>query len=545
MSRYVTYRIWFIGLLSIISTACSVTDDPDNIQPGIITLDACDITRTEAVIGAEIHNRGKGKLSFIRFRYGRDKNMESTTSDLPFEKSKVEVKINGLIAGETYYYCAEGGKDNALIRSEIKSFKTEPNRIPSVSNGTVLSSGPVGAIVGFEIREDGGSALLSAGCIVTDKSNGETRIVLCKDENPHEGQQIVNIVNLATDRGYIFTPFATNSIGENHGERIEFTTEDAVVLKNPGDLEALFGCGNIDLETLKIAGGLNGDDFRFIRQILKAPLLSGQTEIKSFVRNVDLTNADVVEGGNTYDGRHYTENNILTSGLFSDCTQLQTIRLPESAKALLRDAFSNSAIRTLRISSGISKVEPSSGCRNLEKIEVSEANKDFCCVNGVLMNITKTSILWIPMANKGVFDVPAGVETIGMNVFRGSGFSSILLPSTLKNIGSGAFSDAMIGSIVIPDLVEMIPEGLFQQSVHLETITLGKSVNYISDYAFDGCGVKKMILKAEVPPYVDKYAFTSRSGNLTDQCVLCVPETSLGIYRNHSQWGRFKIILSL
>lgn len=50
--------------------ACSSDEAPDNFEPRLVTGEASDITRTEAVIAGEVVLQGSTDMPELRFRYG-------------------------------------------------------------------------------------------------------------------------------------------------------------------------------------------------------------------------------------------------------------------------------------------------------------------------------------------------------------------------------------------------------------------------------------------------------------------------------------------
>ena len=100
------------------------------------------------------------------------------------------------------------------MRSQTISFTTLPNEKPVVSPPVALSTGPIGIIVEFEIVEDGGEPVLTAGCDVTDASTLETVRIHLSEDCLTLGKHRLHITGLVPMTGYVITPFASNSLGE-------------------------------------------------------------------------------------------------------------------------------------------------------------------------------------------------------------------------------------------------------------------------------------------------------------------------------------------
>jgi len=536
--------IYLLALFSAtITTACSDTEDPINIEPEITVSEATDITRTGAVLNAKITTKGTGTLSYIRFRYGETEDMNLVSPSLSVESGDESLRIENLKPGTTYHYCAEGGNNSAVIKSQTLTFTTIPNNPPSVSAAIPMSSGPVGLIVGFEITDDGGELITEAGLEVKNSATGEILIRLLPEKPVTTGEHCLYVKVPPTKIQYIITPFASNSLGKSTGESISFTPGDAVVLESPGVLSTLLGTNRIPFDNLVITGPLNGDDFRFLRRMLRAPLLPGESEVECTASAIDLSDAVIVEGGSTYDGSRFTIHATLSTGLFSDCKLLTDIKLPVTATAVLRDAFAGcTGLRSLTIPANITLFQTSSGCDALEEIKVSDANSSFRSLDGVLLNGDMTELLWFPIAKKGHYSLPASIKSIGENAFRGTHISSLSFPDDLNSIGRGALSSTMLKEVTLPDKIVNVPEALFQNSTYLSTVALGAETAYIGSYAFSGCVPAHIHIKAFFPPFVSENAFGLDPTDLFDKCTLHVPSGAAAAYRRHREWGFFKNI---
>lgn len=527
-------------LTAMITSGCSDTEGPANIEPEITVEPASDIGRTEATLEARITTKGTGSLSFLRFRYGETEEMSIKSADLSVASDKISLKIENLKPGTTYYYCAEGGSATAVIKSQTLSFKTVSNDPPSVSAAVSMSSGPIGLIVGFSISDDGGEPLTEAGCEVLNPVTGEITTHPLPSNALHTGEHTLYVSLPRIKCDYVITPFATNSIGKTTGEPVVFIPGDAVLLESPGLLSTLLGKGAITFDNLAIAGPMDGDDFRFLRRMLRAPLLPGESEIESSASTIDISDAVIVEGGATYDGSRFTVANTISTGLFADCRLLTGIKLPVTASAMMRDAFAHcTALRALTVPANVATLQTSSGCEALEEINVSEANPHFRSLDGVLFDSEMTEILWFPVAKEGHYSLPASVLAIGENAFSGTRISSISFPDDFKAIGRGALSSTMLQEVTLPENLVNIPESLFQNSTMLSTVRIGTEAAYIGSYAFSGCTPSHIYIKAFFPPFVAENAFGTNPTDMFGKCTLHVSPGASAAYKRHREWGKF------
>lgn len=543
IQRHSDYILSALILLLILAfSSCSKNEEPINLEPVLTTLEASDITRTEATVSVNIETRGTGKLSYVRFLFGQSEDMNQSSADIVPESEIINFRLERLKPGTTYYFCAEGGNGAAVLKSEMMTFRTVSNDRPTMGGTIPLSSGPLGVIVEFEILDDGGESMLEAGCHIKETGSENIDSFLLPGNELTVGMHQIYIGGLKSGHKYVITPFASNSIGETPGTPLEFVTPETVTLTEPGNLSTILGSESINLKELTFAGKMNGDDFKFLRKLLGASALPGETIIKSSVEEIDISNIEIMEGGDSYDGSRYTQQGVISTGLFSGCVQLKEIALPMSATRIERNSFSGCcSLSVLTIPASISECMPSDDCVSLEYISVSQANKNYTGIEGVLLNGDASEILWFPLAKEGSFSIPPTVKAIGENAFRGTHIKVLTLPSGLKKIGRGAFSDSSLEDIALPDDMTNVQEGIFQSCSNLKVVRLGSRTEYVGSYAFDGCNLQDMFITADYPPYLATDAFPDNMDFYTN-CVLHVPSSSIDIYRNHSKWGKFKAI---
>lgn len=522
-------------LLATLLWACSV--EPDNLEPDLLIEDVYGVTRTEASVKFHVQKHGPVDLKYMILYYGEPGEVVAGLPVSDLAGSYHSMTLEDLRAGTTYECYVEGGTTTATIRSEKIHFTTVPNDIPSVSAPYTLSTGPIGMIVAFDIIDDGGEQMQAAGCQVTDHSTGLTMSFAVPENELTVGSHRFNITGLTTDTRYTITSFASNSIGLTQSQPLDITTINSIVLTDAGTLPLLFEKGSlVEFERLTIAGKMNGDDFRFIRNLV--------SDDGSTVTELDLTGVDIVSGGDSYDGQRYTEDNVITTGLFSNCLGLKEILLPASATRLDRDALAAcTSLKELLIPAGIRTLLPSAGCCALESITVSSANTAYASADGVLFNNAISNILWFPLGKKGYYQLPATVTTIGENAFYGTSITGLVIPESVAKISRGAFAGSALETVTFPNNLTNIPEAIFQNCSSLTTVYLGSHTELIANYAFDGTALKDLFLSATVPPYTMPEAFYNRAFSLFTDCTLYVPQGCKTKYRNHKQWGQFNNIV--
>ncbi|MBD5304599.1 MAG: leucine-rich repeat protein [Bacteroides sp.] len=523
---------------------CSNADTPTSLEPSMEIMDATEITRTSAKISVRLENPGSATLSYLRFCYGTADKIDMVTGNLDTDRALISYELTNLIPGTTYQYYAEAGTSSAYLRTETTYFSTLPNEKPRVSKVEILSSGPTGVVVEFAIEDDGGENILEAGCNVMETGDTQSRRFVLPKDQLSQGTHHLYITGLKLNTQYHITPFATNRSGESTGETTSYTTASGIFLQEAGILSSLFGNEPVLMKSLTISGNLNGDDFRFLRLLVGAPLLSGENALRSDVEALDLTDANIVSGGGTYDGSRYTESAVATPGLFADCTRLKNITLPNSLIAIQRDAFARSSqLSDLSIPMNVYELSPSADCVNLSTIDVAKANPYFSSIDGVLFNKDATEILWFPLGKTGHYSLPSSITTIGERAFAGTHITSLSIPESVTDIRRGAFAGSALEEIELPDNITNISEGMFQDCSSLQCVKLGNGVEFIGNYVFDGTTLTSLYIGATLPPYASADAFVNNSYALLENCTLYVPKGCRAIYRNNMQWKQFKRIV--
>ena len=511
---------------------------PDNLEPIIEIYPATDVTRTEATVTARVQTRGSG-LSYISFHYGEEGSVDRERPVTDLSSETPTLRLTNLKPGTTYICYVEGGTATAVLRSPDITFTTEPNDIPKVTTPVALSTGPTGIIVAFDIVDDGGEPLLQAGCEVTNYTTLESQRFYLADKELTQGSHHLTIGGLNLLTRYLITPFASNSAGEATGEPLDYTTRNSIVIEQAGQLAALLNFGkDLTLSELPIAGPMNGDDFKFLRQLLGSPARTDHAVSRA--ASVDMTDVRIVEGGGPYDDSRFTVADELTTGIFADCRNLQNILLPSRATKIARDAFANCiSLKKLIVPAEVSELLPSAGCTALEAIEVSPANQFFTAVDGVLLNADGSEILWFPIAKTGEYRLPETILSIGENAFYGTNISTLYIPSSVTTINRGAFAGSALTEITLPDNLTNVSEGMFQNCTGLSSVHLGSGTEFVGNYTFDGTALRDLYVGATVPPFVSDRAFVNQSASITDNCVLHVPRGTKAAYRNNLKWGRF------
>ena len=154
--------------------------------------------------------------------------------------------------------------------------------------------------------------------------------------------------------------------------------------------------------------------------------------------------------------------------------------MPETVEVIKDGAFFGSAkLSGITLSKKLSEIENGalSDIISLKKIECAEDNSFFTSNGGVLYNKNKTSLIVCPTGSVGVFNIPAGVKTVGSYAFKNcTELSDVYIPLSVTTIEKYAFygTDG-IGTIILPP-----------------------DVKVVGDYAFDKCSNLRVFAPSEI-----------------------------------------------
>jgi hypothetical protein len=214
---------------------------------------------------------------------------------------------------------------------------------------------------------------------------------------------------------------------------------------------------------------------------------------------------------------------------FEGCSSLGSINLPETLEEIGEQAFFGcSSLKQLFIPKNFvrfGKDENNTywsfiyGCTSLTSIVVDKDNhvfdsRDNC--NAIIETACNTLV-----AGCITTTIPEGIITIGSWAFGGfKDLTSISLPNSLNRIEQAAFNGSGLREIIIPE-----------------------NVTYIGAYAFSSCNsLKEFYCYAEKVPEAESSAF----GNTNlKEVTLHVPAASVSAYQATEPWKNFKEIMAL
>lgn len=498
--------------------------------------------------GATLHGSatvaGETEMPQLYFRYGATEAMEQTAPAVFDDQTMVVARITGLTAATTYHYMLEGTNGRTTVRGDRMSLTTLPNAKPSLGEASIIGHGPMSVIIGYRITDDGGEKITETGCLyaLASAATDQQRVVL-KDYRKDQERQTLLLPDLRRNTTYMIWPYATSRMGETVGEAITFTTGDALLLGEPGQLRSLMGKDLYDYSHLSIAGPLNGDDLRCLREMMGR----GRDNVATAGRlsDIDLTDATIVAGGEPYDDARYAEDDVVGQGLFADCASLSKIVLPSQTTTIEKDAFARcAALELIDIPAAAASVMPSGGCSALQSLRVSEANTHYVGKDGVLLNADTTQIVWFPMGKKGSYTLPSSVTSVGSYAFKECSIERFVFSDHVAKLGTGVFMNSKVRDVTMPEALRLVPTATFQGCAQLQVVRLGSKTELISDYAFTDCPLTDLYVEARMPPVCQPTAFATLGADVLASCRVHVPKGRANIYKASEGWNLFKNIIT-
>ncbi len=182
----------------------------------------------------------------------------------------------------------------------------------------------------------------------------------------------------------------------------------------------------------------------------------------------------------------------IDEGAFYGCTGLKEINLPDSVTEIRRLSFGNcTSLETIYFGKSLEIIGESAiwRCEALEYIKLSEENKFFSSIDGILYNKDSTVLMLAPVGIRGTVQIPDSVELISEYAFcECNKIEKVIFGENLKNIGEAAFFGCdSLRKVTTNSNLEQVGSAAFSNCVALKEIILWEKVNTIGDMAFSHC----------------------------------------------------------
>ena len=524
------------------AAACLDEREPSVLAPELEIGEATGITRTSARVNGFVRLQGEGSVATCRF-------VCDTTPDLSggwyveadAATGEVGAELDSLTAGTEYYYCLEVSGGYSVMRSASAHFRTEPLSRPALDSVKLISRGPTTVVLGCRLLDDGGTRLGDVG--FRYRIEGEDEVHFVPAEVLSDSTFMVRLSGLRLATSYLAWAYAINEEGATESDTVGFVTSEAIYITHPGTLEEVIGeQEKYNLDSISVAGTLNGTDIRFLREMVGQDVEGGETPGK--LRVLDLSGASIVSGGTAYFASHYTKDDMVGRSMFQDCDGLRKIILPNTAKVIEEDAFAGcSSLETLMLPDDLEAYHPSRGCGALREFQVSVLNHRFRVEEGVLFDAAGDSLLAYPCGRATeLYVIPEGVRVVGERAFLSAAVSEVSFPASVAVLGQAAFSRSALREVVLPDDVTYLLASTFQDCAELASVTIGTETWSVGSLCFAGCPLRELRVLAETPPACEENALDDA---VFESCQFYVPAGSKTLYRGAGVWSRFPLMLEL
>lgn len=256
----------------------------------------------------------------------------------------------------------------------------------------------------------------------------------------------------------ILTNSALVSCSENEeGDSIHFRPEKTIALEKAGTLPVEIGTKDMyNIKSLKLTGPLNGTDVLFLRKMAGIDENKNQTD--GILAELDLSEANIVAGGQVYCDDLITENDIIGIYMFAECSSLQKVILPNNITKIDFEAFMR--------------------CENLKYISIPETVKEIG--SGAFGNCK--SLMSIKLPNR--------VRRLHRTFENCSSLSSVELPDSLKSLSNTFMGCTSLKSITFKVYIPHLYDS-FYGCTSLETVNFPQNIKDDNDfcisYAFANC----------------------------------------------------------
>jgi hypothetical protein len=187
---------------------------------------------------------------------------------------------------------------------------------------------------------------------------------------------------------------------------------------------------------------------------------------------------------------------------FADCTSLASVTIPGHVTSIGSEAFEGDiSLTNVMIPASVTSI----GSRaflsgpSLIAIKVDPSNPVYSSLNGVLFDVSQSTLIQFPGGVGGSYTIPATVTNIADFAFGYSpNLARVTIPDNVLSIGDAAFASCYgLTNATIGNGVTSIPEAAFI-NCPLTSVSIGTNVISIGDNAFAGCPLTSITIPNSV-----------------------------------------------
>lgn len=198
------------------------------------------------------------------------------------------------------------------------------------------------------------------------------------------------------------------------------------------------------------------------------------------------------------------EVQYMGNSVFQSCASLSEVKLSKRFTQIPINTFKKCiSLKSIFLPAGINWLNSRAfaGCSQLQQFQAAEANQNFYTEDGVLFAKQSKQLICYPVGRKqSRYHVPEGTISIEEFAFNQClSLESIEFPEGLQRIGENAFDGSGIKEMVMPDTVTSVGFWAFQDCRALSRVKLSKALVNLSYGTFSGCGSLEEI---EIPKEV-------------------------------------------
>lgn len=328
-------------------------------------------------------------------------------------------------------------------------------------------------------------------------------------------------------------------------------------VENAGSLATMIASSKKNMITsLTITGNINGSDIRFIRQ------MAGYKNFDGALQYLDLSGANIVSGGESYsyeryrgsygytedtDRKCYTKNNVVSSFMFDNIGELDTLILPNSVTKIEQDAFLETNLISITLPEKLDFLEATIPSWYLSEIIISNTNSNFKVENKVLYSKdNKTLYRCCVNYEDAKFVIPEGTEDIFAEAFNYCrNIKKFSYPKSLKSFGASSLGWMDLDEFVFDPNISYSSLGNFTT---IEKVIIEDGHSNFDAYPLgpnsyldrQQITVKEVWCKCITPPTMETWHLFNTN---TLKGTLYIPKGSFSAYYIAYGWGDFKNIV--